>query len=369
MSPSIPDPWALPARCRGASDARAGHAAVAGLLWLIALSLFVLPFLRDPLRPDWGVKDPTRNPEVDIPFAEDVAEFDRYAAEEELGLEGSLSELIARESQARFGFESESFRDSGLVDFVRLGPGRRDYEVLCAGCHGLEGDGAGPGARVMHPRPRNFRKGIYKFTSTETGEPPLRRDLFRTVTAGMPGASMPNFRLLSEERRKDVVEYVVYLSIRGEFEQKMLDLAWSEEELPDPEEVAEIVMERWTPGRAKPVYPTAAEPPFDDASIARGRELFLDPETASCFSCHGELGRGDGPSATAFEDVWGYPIRPRDFRAGVFRRADEPADIWITVATGIGGTQMGQFLGALSGEDIWHLVHYVQYLAADQQGD
>ena len=182
----------------------------------------------------------------------------------------------------------------------------------------------------------------------------------------MSGASMPDFRLLSEEKRWDVVEYVRYLSIRGEFEQLMLDTAWDEEELPDAEELAEIVYERWSAEKLKPVYPSAPEPALDADSIARGKELFVDAAAANCAACHGELGLGDGPTADAYNDDWGYPIRPRNFAAGVFRVGSESADLYRSIATGINGTPMGAFGSTIEPEDIWHIVHYVQSLA--QQG-
>ena len=53
---------------------------------------------------------------------------------------------------------------------------------------------------------------------------------------GLAGASMPGFRLIPSEERLDLTEYVRFLAVRGEFRQLMLDVAYDEEELPDPEE-------------------------------------------------------------------------------------------------------------------------------------
>ena len=83
---------------------------------------------------------------------------------------------------------------------------------------------------------------------------------------------------------------------------------------------------------------------------------------AACVSCHGPEGRGDGPNADAYEDDWGYPIRPRDLTAGVFRAGSEGADLYRTIAVGITGTPMSSFAGALEPEEIWDLVHFVQSL-------
>ena len=101
----------------------------------------------------------------------------------------------------------------------------------------------------------------------------------------------------------------------------------------------------------------------DAASIARGQEIFLDPNLTQCGICHGDTGRGDGVNADAYEDDWGYVLRPRDFTAGVFRVGEAPEDLWRSIATGINGTPMGAFDGNLTGEQIWDVVHFVQSLA------
>lgn len=342
------------------SPCKGGQILVGALFWIIAGAVLVLPFLRDPWKTDWDTPDRGRNLDTDLPFADDVANFD---ADFSAQLGSTLNDLIRSTGEAYFGMASEQLAQSGLVALERLAPGQRVYVAECAGCHGLTGDGSGPASGVLNPRPRNFRKGVFKFRSTRTGERPVRSDIFRTITNGLAGSAMPNFRLIPEELRWDLVEYVRYLSMRGEFEQMMLDLAWSEEELPDAAEVAGIIRSRWDERNLRSVYPSVAEPERDQASIERGRALFLDPQRGSCFSCHGATGRGDGPTANDYKDDWGYPIRPRDFSQGVFRAGSAPQDLYLSIATGIGGTPMGSFEGVLKPEEIWDLVHYVQALA------
>jgi mono/diheme cytochrome c family protein len=173
---------------------------------------------------------------------------------------------------------------------------------------------------------------------------------------------MPHFRLLSEELRWDLVEYVRFLAIRGRFEELMLELSIADEEVADPDEVADIVVESWAEQALKAVHPPVREVDFTPDSVARGRAVYLDTTGANCVACHGESGRGDGPSATAFADGWGYPIVPRDLTSGVYRAGDSPADLYRSIATGINGTPMPAFEGSISPEDIWSMVHFLKSL-------
>src|SRR5689334_14382660 len=47
--------------------------------------------------------------------------------------------------------------------------------------------------------------------------------------------------------------------------------------------------------------------PADAASIAKGKKLYAD----ACATCHGEAGKGNGPSAATLERH-GAPVRPGD---------------------------------------------------------
>ncbi len=333
-----------------------GQALIATVFWVGGALLFFAPFLRqqDTLGPE-GV-DPHRSEEMDIPFDQDVATF-----ESEFDLE--LAAAMQEAGEEYFGLDSPSLTESGLIMPARVRAGEVSYNRYCVGCHGSQGDGAGPAVQHLNPRPRNFRRGVFKFTSTKSGGRPLRADLFKTITNGLVGSSMPEFSLVAEARRHDLVEYVRYVSMRGEFEQLALDIAWDEEELPDFEEAAEIVFERWGPESAKAVYPSISEPTYDAESVDRGRAMFIDTEGANCASCHGETGAGDGPAADGKMDDWGYPLRPRDLRTGTYRAGDAPADLYRSIATGINGTPMPSYLGAFEPEQIWDMVHFVQSLA------
>jgi len=107
------------------------------------------------------------------------------------------------------------------LDRETLRLGSTIYRHQCLHCHGLSGDGRGATAPWVNPHPRDYRKGIFKFTSSkqEEGErKPRKEDLVRTITEGIEGTSMPSFRLLPDEQIGALASYVIHLSLRGETE-------------------------------------------------------------------------------------------------------------------------------------------------------
>ncbi len=95
--------------------------------------------------------------------------------------------------------------------------GRNLYMQHCVHCHGTSGDGAGPTAKFLNPRPRDYRLGKFKFKSTAGAIRPSREDLRTTLEHGIPGTSMPSFVLLKDDL-EPIIEYVRFLSMRGEYE-------------------------------------------------------------------------------------------------------------------------------------------------------
>lgn len=288
-----------------------------------------------------------------------------------------------------------------------LGPalqsGRNLYLRHCMHCHGVSGDGAGPTAQYFKVKPRDYRQGIIKFTSTKASVPrPSRDDLYRIIKLGVPGTYMPSFMLLPDEEVNLIVEYVRWLAMRGEMERKLnawLATSYSKEAVNDSENVAELESEfqtEWAEDAGdyierfgndlkldwaeaeKPesvVNPTTPRTPSSPESIARGRKIFLSKD-AKCASCHGETGRGNGPSTEAYNDEpgkppgtkskvpglfdnWGNIVEPRNLTTGVFRGGRRPIDIYRRIHSGIKGTPMQAFGTTLKEEQIWDVVNYV----------
>lgn len=237
------------------------------------------------------------------------------------------------------------------------------YTRYCAQCHGTTGDGNGVAAQFLNPRPRDYRRGIFKFTSTPYGAKPRPADLMRTIRRGITGTSMPAFKLLPEEDLEAVVDYVLALTHRGELEVLLAAEAELEEEI-DPEIVPdyiEAVLSQWELARDEVVLPETLMPRISEETIAEGRHAFM---TKGCSKCHGEDGRG-ATRENVGVDAWGFQTKAADLTSGMLRGGQEPLDIYRRISSGINGTPMPSFKQSLAEEPdtIWHLVHYVLHVA------
>jgi mono/diheme cytochrome c family protein len=332
---------------------------------------------------------------------------------------------IANVLQAMFGTPDEPYApaETGL-DLQKLRPAagsvRSDeqgqahglYREHCAHCHGISGDGRGPTAAFLDPYPRDYRRGLFKFKSTERTSPPTTADLMHILDDGIPGTAMPSFRLLPTDAKESLVEYVKYLSMRGEMETALVaycvDEGLDENEHVDTsrqlliEELLVPVAERWTAAVDQVIRPDPEIAPRMDRSpdamaesIVKGRDLFYG-KRANCFTCHGDTALGDGQ--TDYDD-WNKPVWqfqqdqpevdveslgvlaprksiPRNLRQGIYRGGRRPLDLYWRMYAGINGSVMPAVGPAASGsqatltpEEIWQLVDYVRsipYEAASQ---
>lgn len=227
---------------------------------------------------------------------------------------------------------------------VSVREGKTVYERHCAACHGSPGDGNGPAAVWVYPKPRNFSAGQFKIKSTPGQSLPTDEDLLRSVKRGLPGSSMPGFAYLSDTELRDVVQYVKHLTARTTTDGQRVNLF---------EQAA---------GGDAPAKPVAVppEPAATVQALALGREVY---QRMQCALCHGETGRGDGPQVPTLKDTAGLPVRPRDFNTGLFRGGHTGRDLYLRIHNGMPGTPMipyGEEL--LKPEERWALVHYVQSL-------
>lgn len=242
--------------------------------------------------------------------------------------------------------------------------GRDLYLKHCQQCHGQSGDGNGPAGKYLYPRPRDYRKGIFKFTSTPYGSKPRRADLARTLEKGIPGTSMPTFRLLPKAERDALVDYVLVLTLRGELEGRLAYEADAEGSIDTDlvPEFVEGVMARWKAAEQEEVHTLSPQPAeFTAEHVAAGKAAFL---SKGCSKCHGDDGRGQTKDNIG-KDGWGNVTKAADLTSGLLHGGHEPVDVYRRIISGINGTPMPGFRNLLEKEPetLWNLVSYVLYVS------
>jgi mono/diheme cytochrome c family protein len=171
--------------------------------------------------------------------------------------------------------------------------------------------------------------------------------LLRTLHEGISGTAMPSFKLMPEIDREALVEYVHYLSMRGEMELELASAAHESKDAPlkdDHDSLVEIldpIASSWQKPTDVAVIDRPADMQFDkiedpakrkaarDLSIALGREMFthekegefpyqppdgsppikIKYQGAACIKCHGPTGLGDG-QASDYDDWTKFAYDP-----------------------------------------------------------
>jgi cytochrome c oxidase cbb3-type subunit 2 len=233
-----------------------------------------------------------------------------------VGLVRYLQKLGTNRGIWRDVFEPQT-ADVSVVSIPRgqdvLALGREVYAARCVGCHGEDGDGNGPAATFLSPRPRDFTLGVFKFRSTPSGSLPTDGDLYRTVTRGLRSTAMPTWHELPDRDRLAVVAFIKTFSSRFKDEQPTPATAFGN----PPRATAELV--------------------------ARGKDLYAK---AQCSQCHGGEGRGDG------------------FTRSRFKGGSKVSDIFRAVTFGLDGSLMPSFADSTNEEQRWAISYYVLSLSA-----
>ena len=210
------------------------------------------------------------------------------------------------------------------------------YGKYCSQCHGDKGDGAGYAALHLKPRPRNFTAGKFKIRTTPSGGLPTTDDLRHIIKAGMPYTSMPPWPNFTDDELKQLAYYVK--SFSPDFEKPDFNVA--------------------------PLSLPKA-PKYTKESAEAGRKVY---EETGCIKCHGDLGRGDGPSARTLADDAGFPLKPADFtQRWTFRGGPTREDIFRTMTTGLNGTPMPAFGDALKDDQRWAITDYIYSLGGTDE--
>ncbi len=222
--------------------------------------------------------------------------------------------------------------------------GKQVYTTWCAGCHGDDGKGDGEGARHMIPPPRDFTGNVlYQIRSTPSGQLPTDVDLMRSIDEGLPGTPMPAWKTrLSDRQRRDVLAYI------KAFSPYFTD----------------------TTQRPQPIkFSSAPGGGGGTEALKIGRQFY---DSIGCRKCHGDQGRGDGPSAPTLKDDAQHPIFAANLHENWrFNGGGTVEDIYHRLRTGLDGTPMPSFSDLienkfLTDEQLWRVAQYVRSLSPNE---
>jgi mono/diheme cytochrome c family protein len=230
------------------------------------------------------------------------------------------------------------------------------YQKQCSVCHGAEGRGDGKAAYLLFPKPRNFVDDKFRLISTTT-QKASDDDLFKTISRGMAGSSMPSWEHLSEQDRWALVYYTRYLSGVAEYKKRngeapQAGLTW--------DKIRDDFLKGVNPDE---IIKVPSEPAITPEALQLGRELFV----ASCAGCHGAQGKGDGQQKIT--DSMGYPAKPRDLTAGIFKADSSSEELYYRMKAGMPGSPMPSYDEVFTPDQIWNLIHFVQSLVPEEKKD
>jgi cytochrome c553 len=252
-----------------------------------------------------------------------------------------------------------------------LNAGAVGYTQYCRACHGDTGEGNGPAAKGLRPPPRNFTRGVFKFSGTlpRDDSPTLPRDedLRRIIRSGLHGSAMLGWDV-PDPRLDAIIQYL-----------KTFSPKWRTE----------------VPG--DPLVPSPDPFATDDAAgVTLGRKLYHS--VAQCYSCHAsyiskaemvavqremlpdnpifefrdDIHRPTVTESKAFsiDGQHSLHIMPPDFTHRELRSVrpkTELPDLYRVISLGINGAAMPPWRDSLKEEQIWALAHYVRSLV-DEAG-
>ncbi|VAX24358.1 hypothetical protein MNBD_NITROSPINAE01-142 [hydrothermal vent metagenome] len=109
-------------------------------------------------------------------------------------------------AQGKWGGGGAKSKWSSINPKDSTGQAEGNYQLHCAQCHGVNGDGKGDLAAVLGVPPRNHTDASIMSTRTDD-------DIFKVISEGGPAmgfdsAMPPHKTVMSEQEIKDLVKYI-----------------------------------------------------------------------------------------------------------------------------------------------------------------
>ena len=295
--------------------------------------------------------------------------------------------------------EDAELVDGRTIAADTLERGRRAYSRDCYACHGMDGDGRGPASHGIDPRPRDLRRGVFKFGRVAGGASlPTDQDLSRIVREGLAGTAMVGWDLPDADLASVIQFLKVFPSAADESTGTALPML-----VAGPDRRRSDRPGPWVAAgahRGVVGAPLVAPP---DPWVGREAEAVAAGEAVyhlrtQCTTCHAVYVTRERLAALAVawretvppnvradlhrpvvrvaaDNAFGVDVPAADFLATPLRsvRAGEAvADLYVRIAVGVGGDLMPPWLEAAelmarpgeSGRELLYaLAHYVAWLS------
>ncbi len=242
--------------------------------------------------------------------------------------------------------------------------GKNLFLINCSSCHGNGGQGNGPAAAALNPKPRDFTSGYWKY-----GGGVAR--IVQTITTGSPGTAMAPFPGIPLQDRFALAHFIRTFDVKQQQADKPEDLAWLDQ-------FGGGKKPEGTAGGATAMAGGAA--PGDTIPIARAMELLTEPAAPPiaavaaaapdsseggllyarrCASCHGMAGEGGVRTRMLGSHPYAYvTTRP------LGSMARDGGSFEALVIRGIAGMMPAN--GDLTSEQLHALYSYTQSLRSRQ---
>ncbi len=87
------------------------------------------------------------------------------------------------------------------TETINVARGQELFLENCAICHGVRGDGHGIRSEGLYPRPPDFTNAEWQVTHPE-------QSVTNSIREGVHGTAMPSWRILGEQRIRDLSAFV-----------------------------------------------------------------------------------------------------------------------------------------------------------------
>ncbi len=225
--------------------------------------------------------------------------------------------------------------------------GAQVYKEYCMQCHGAKGEGDGPGALGLEPKPAVHAKMAFD----QMPEDYLFNVIYYGGKSVGKSSMMPDWGMTLP--MQDIANLIAHLKTTfkgGE------DVA----AVPGKKAAASGVCPQPRKTKSAPPSMASKKNPLKPtpANIKAGEKLYQkNAKPLACAQCHGKAGDGNGPLGG------GLTPKPRNFAcAETMDQITDGQMFWI-IQNGSAGTGMTAFKKTLKKDEIWQLIHYLRRFA------